>query len=739
MYPISRLMKNSLPLHAELGASSELAQLFGDTRQPDDELQVDLKRLFWGIWQRRVIILLVTFVTTIASCLIAFGFLEPTWSGRTTLLKKEQQDEFRVGRFGLPFKLQEYSFNTLLDTLLLPGTLEQAMQRTGVHLPNHEFSKLIEVQVNKESKAFTLGVIWNDPKIAAELTNNLAEVFLQRNRQLRRNEIEENLSRYRERLDITYFKSMSAADELMAFESKNGISDMKTQLIVLLEKRQEVEVDLREIEADLLAKKEQINRLDHHIRKEPEMIVQSSYYVNPMKKNLAALEWELSKATGRYTKDNPKVKDLLHRIEKLKTLVAEGKDKSSPADTFARNPVREELTVRTYEAMGEAIRLTSQVDQLRSMVDELSARIVDLTRKRQAHQALITKREAVDNLWRDLRQRVDSLTVLLLGRLGDFELLERSAVPTDHRGTGRKLFVLFCVSSVFFITILISVALEFFDPRLRTLKDLEFVHNFGLLAEFESVDCPDIKPDEPASSTAIQFRQFSNDLQIALEKSGTDRVAFASAEAGSGTSTVAGNTALSMHLKGESTMLVDADLRPDARPLILAENYCSPLADADLPGILKGRYYLPQNANERTSLFLISAGNKQSRNSESVLGIGGQAMTAVRNKIEQLRDWSIYILPPIAREEAAFEALKQIGTAVLVVRSGQSSTREVEHTVKRMEHHGIEIIAGVITDVPKELTSFGSLEPIKSTINDFRCLWTKLVNQASVQLAQRQA
>ena len=385
---------------------SELSALFDDSSQGHDELKIDVKRLLWGVWQRRGLVVLGTLLSLGISIAAALVFLEPTWSGQTTLIKKEQQDEFRVGTHGLPFKIQQYAFETLLDTLLLPGTLEQVIKKTGVRILSHKFSRLIDLKVTTESKTFTISVVWNDPRIAAELTNNLAEVFMMRNRALRRREIEGHLVSYRQHLDTAGSRSTRSADALVAFEAANDISDIKTQLIVLLEKRQEVEVDVHQIQGELFAANEETDRLGAHIKQEPKMIVQSAYYVNPMKKNLVSLEWQLAQARGRYTDDNPKVADLLQRIEELKTIIKDGKDAQSPSKTYAFNPVRQNLLVRRYEVGADSYRLAAQLEQLETVQAALGARITRLAQTRQVHDELSYKRDSAMGLQRDLQQRV---------------------------------------------------------------------------------------------------------------------------------------------------------------------------------------------------------------------------------------------------------------------------------------------------------------------------------------------
>jgi Mrp family chromosome partitioning ATPase/capsular polysaccharide biosynthesis protein len=699
------------------GAFRDLVSMLDDTGN-EETIKLDFKRLFWGMWQRRVAVIVSTVIATTLGVAFALLFLHPTWEGRTTLLKKDQQDEFRVGRYGLPFRPQEYAFKTLLDTLLLPGTLEQAMKRTGIYMPSNEFASLVEVYMGKESKAFTISVLWNDPEVATELTNNLAEVFMERNRDLRRKEIEENLVSYRKRLDSANFRASIAGDELLEFKAKNEISDINMQLIVLLEKRQDVEVKVRELEGEFEAKTEQIKRLNMNIESEPKMIVQSSYFVNPMAKNLSRLEWELAQTRGRYTVDNPKVKDLLQRIDKIKTIISDGKDGQTASETLASNPLKQELVVTQYRIQGEVLSVETRLLSLKALLIELTDRISQLTQMRKEYEALASKRGAALNLHTDLRERVDSLNVLLTGSLGDFELLEVAKLPDQHNSSGRKLLVIGMTLVAFFLSIATALLIEVLNIKIRTLKDLTFLGDFNLTAEFESCQFPQVEPGAPTSPNALQFRRFANDLQIAMDQLSDKRIAFLSVEGGSGATVTAINTTIGMYHKGEQVTLVDADLRESSRGVLLQNQEIKTLPS--LFSLLNTEETLAKNQEYPVSL--VPAASKGQRSETSVLAIGGQRMTQVRTQLEALSHYTFYNLPPVLTEEAGFEALKQIGTAVIVVRSGQSSRKDIEQTLQRMQHHGISVIAGVITDVPRELMTTGMISPFDNICDDVRYL-----------------
>ncbi len=680
----------------------DFSKLLGN-EETEDSVRLDFKRILWGVWQRKFLILGMTFLFALLGIVLALVLVEPTWKSSTTLIKKAQQDEFRVGRYGIPFKAQNYSFKTLIDTLMLPGTLERAMRRGGVYMSTTNFFRLVDIRVGKESKTFSLGVTWTDPETAAALTNHLADVFIERNRAMRMREVENQLINYRSRLEASRTSVLAAADDLRDFEAKNEISDIKTQLTVLLEKRQEVEVNLTTIESNLLAKREQLNRLGTSIGEEPDMIVQTSYFVNPMAKNLASLEWELAQARGRYTDDNPKVKDLLMRVEKIKTIIEDGKDQQTPSQTFAHNPVKQELAITRYEVDAEALRLATQRNGLEQKLQELANRITRLTQTRKQHEVLVSKRDAAQRLMRDLRERVDSMEVIYRGDLGDFETLERATVPVDREASGRKILVIAFTLLGGLIGIGYVLAGELLNPRLRTLKDLSFIGDFDVQADFASSKTPRIDPRQPVTDRAMDYRRFSNDLQIALDRANVRTLCFAGVDSASGVSTAAINTALSLYLKGEKVIFVDADLRHDRNNLVMhATHRTAPLLD-----LLRGGAELETTGSGLTYVPGAPIGH---RTESTVLEIGGRRMGQFEKKLAQEDAYVIYNLPPI-QEEAAFEALKQIGMMVMVTRSNQTTKRSVSKTMDRMSHHGINVIAGLMTDVPTELACNGTFDP----------------------------
>ena len=89
------------------------------------------------------------------------------------------------------------------------------------------------------------------PKSAADLANLVAETFVDRTRQLLRNDAQSAYDYYSDQLQISREDARVVSSEVMAFRQLNGISNLDTETKVLLEEmsRLQSEITSRRAEA----------------------------------------------------------------------------------------------------------------------------------------------------------------------------------------------------------------------------------------------------------------------------------------------------------------------------------------------------------------------------------------------------------------------------------------------------------------------------------------------------------
>ncbi|MCB1734800.1 MAG: hypothetical protein H6981_07755 [Gammaproteobacteria bacterium] len=678
-----------------------------DEEAPSKGSGLDIQRLLKGIWSRRKLVTLIAGTITVLFLVMAMTLVEKKWLANVTMIKRSSQDEFQIGKFGKPFKPQTYNLQTLLDTLLLPSVLQETVRRSGIDLQPRKLVKYIEAQVGKESTIFQIKVTWKDPNVAAEIANNLVDIFIARNREIRRADAEETLLYYSNQLQSAQQTARQTNAELQSFQEEYQISDLETEITVLVGQLTNLETEQKALQAEVEATRKDLTRLEAAIETEPEMIVQSSYYVNPLQKNLSDLEWELEQARGRYTDENPKVKDLKTRIATIKGLIEKGGDSGSPSNTYANNPVRQELTVKRYQTTSDYKQREARLGALDKLVKEMRDKLNMLTAKKQENNQLKAKVDSIELLADNLRNRVEEARVLMLRNESDFDIIERARPPDEAEPSGRKTLAILGVILGGGLGLMIALLQEFLDKRVRTRREAQDLGEGKLTFEFQKVpESAQIVVDTqfPGEPVVGIFRRMANDMDGTLEAEDWQSLALVSPERQTGRSLVATNLAQALALKERHVVLVDADLGDNAgeRPVSLYElNDPHPGLIELLAGDVQPDDVLGVTENRFVRVVRPNRHNAPDGNAIHLLG--SIAMADLIDRLKRFPGHVIYDLPPATGQETVVEAIRHIGNALVVVRSGQTPKPDIRDLVERLIELGVTMQATVITEVPEDL------------------------------------
>jgi hypothetical protein len=182
-------------------------------------------------------------------------------------------------------------------------------------------------------------------------------------------------------------------------------------------------------------------------------------------------------------------------------------------------------------------------------------------------------------------------------------------------------------------------------------------------------------------------------------------------------------------MKGESICLVDADLRTSSQPIDI--RHPNVIQQPSLNTWLTGAYSTPtaqdlELPSEHLKITPARLPCDRPPLPEDVLLIGGRAMSNARTHLEAQQEWTFYNLPPVGEQEAGFEALQQIGAAVLVVRSGQTRKADLSALLGRLQRHNITVAAAVLCDIPDALMSDGKVFQTSDLIDDVKKLTSVL-------------
>jgi len=707
----------------------------GEEEEAPNGPGLDIRRLVHGVLKRLWLAAGIAIAIAILFLVAAVTLIETKWEAAAVVMVHTRQDEFSLGS-AKPFESQDYNLKTMLDTIKLPSALSAVSDALELNVPPRTLSPAIGVNTGKDSNLFQVTAVWTDPATAASIANKVAEQLVERSRDLRRKDAEDAHANYRTQLEAARHELHTVTDQMRAFKAAQQVSDFHAETQVLVESLIHLEAELNTKIAETQAMRDALTDIAETIKGEPDMVVTSTVYRNPLKTRLTDYEWQLQEARSRYTEQNPKVIKLQTRVDVLKQLIDDTQDEGAPENLYSANSKLVALQDRQRELNNDIRIQEAQIAALSETVKQNRAKLAALTDAERDFQLLQQRMTSAENLESTLVGRVEEAKVVMLRNEAAFELFEAARPPTEPAPSRKRIIAIAGVVLGGMAGLFVVLVMELLDPLIRSRRDVLAIPGVQLAWDFQRV--PEgqhtlIDASEPVEPVAIVFRRVLNDLAAKLEPADWKCLAVTSAEPKAGRTLVAVNLAQTLTMKEHPAILVDGDLRRDTgmRPAELFE------VSPNRPGLLEAlRDQAPIGAllcaTETASLDLISNGGPQSGHpaepqaagtprasgtstsdvsedsaaheppNHDVVRLGSRRFRAALEALRRSGRNLVYDLPPILAHETVLEAASSLGNVILVARSGQTTRVQLREAVQLLEERGAKVRGILVSDVPAD-------------------------------------
>ena len=722
----------------------------GEEEESPNAPGLDIQRLVLGVRKRLWLAVGIAFAIAVLFLVGAVTLIKAKWEAVAVVMVHTRQDEFSLGG-AKPFESQDYTLRTMLDTIKLPSALLEISDALELNATPRALGPAIGVRTGKDSNLFQIAAVWKDPVVAANLANKVADQLVQRSRDLRHKDAEGAHANYTAQLEAARRELRTVTERMRAFKTTHQVSDFNAETQVLLDSLIRLEAELNTKIAETEAMGEALTDIDAAIQGEPEMVVTSTVYRNPLKTRLADYEWQLQEARSRYTEQNPKVIKLQTRVDVLNKMIDESKDEGAPENLYSANTKLVALEGQQRELKNDIRIREAQIAALSQTVKQSRAKLAALVNAERDFQLLQQRLTSAGNLESNLVGRVEEARVVMLRNEAAFELFEAASPPTEPAPSPKRLIAIAGVVLGGMTGLFVALLLELLDPLVRTRRDVLAIPGVPLGWEFQQV--PEghhtlVDAAEPGDPVAILFRRLINDLDAQRDSSDWQCIGVTSAEPEVGRTLVATNLSHTLAIKEHPVILVDADLRGVAgmRP---ADLFGFP---PDRPGLrqaLRGLSPIAPllYATETPDLSLLTDGCFQPNHSPEALAVGepsGAALSTVaarpanassvpeldgrppdldlvrlgsrqfRTILDALRQSGrhlVFDLPPVSTHETVLEAAACLGNIVLVAHSGKTTRAELREVAQLLENRGAKICAILVTGVPDDSLEGASLFP----------------------------
>jgi tyrosine-protein kinase Etk/Wzc len=205
----------------------------------------------------------------------------------------------------------------------------------------------------------------------------------------------------------------------------------------------------------------------------------------------------------------------------------------------------------------------------------------------------------------------------------------------------------------------------------------------------------------PADLSIEALRSLRTSLHFAMMEAKNNIMMISGPSPGVGKSFVSANLAAIIAQTGQKVALVDADMRKGYLHKLLERP-----AEPGLSGVLAHTHTLADviHKTDVEGLHFIGRGQVPPNPSELLMHANFQTLL---DQLSKMYDMVIVDTPPILAVTDAALVGRLAGTSLIVTRFGLNPIKEIELTLQRFRHNGIEIKGAIFNAVEKKASAYG--------------------------------
>ena len=144
--------------------------------QEKDLIQLDIMLLLRRIWEKKVLIVLVTLIFTAVSLAVSIFLVTPQYSSTTKVYVVNQTKDEKKAITTQDVQLGSLLVKDYKEIILSNRVMEEVADKSGTNLTAKELAKKVSVEAPKDTRIISITVQDKDPQVASDLANTVKEV-----------------------------------------------------------------------------------------------------------------------------------------------------------------------------------------------------------------------------------------------------------------------------------------------------------------------------------------------------------------------------------------------------------------------------------------------------------------------------------------------------------------------------------------------------------------------------------
>ncbi|MDH5715252.1 MAG: polysaccharide biosynthesis tyrosine autokinase, partial [Candidatus Aminicenantes bacterium] len=438
------------------------------------------------------------------------------------------------------------------------------------------FSKQLEVQPIRNSRLAEISFISHEPRLSAEITNAMAEGFIESNLEATYYASREAYDFLSKQIDELKTEIAAKEEEMQHYAGQKGIIALEGDENIIISKLADLNAEYTRAQTERIAKESYYNQMKNA---SPDSIpeVLKNPVIQDLKKEYARLEREYAQKSKSFKEDWPEMVRLKSELDNTKLRLDE--------------EINDIVTKVRKSAESEYETALARESGLKEMLDIQKAEAIELHRNSILYTTLKTEVDNKRKLLDSLMKRGDEAGVSAeLRDLGtsNIRIIDRAEIPQSAYRPRKKLNIMLSI----FVGLMLGTGLAFFfeylDSSLKNREDVEMYLKLPTLAIIPSLDglktskayrygyrsyygheSPEKLPTSiekiahthPMSSISESYRSMRTSLLLSSPESPPKLILITSSQPSEGKTATAINIAITLTHLDKRVLLLEADLR----------------------------------------------------------------------------------------------------------------------------------------------------------------------------------
>jgi len=347
--------------------------------------------------------------------------------------------------------------------------------------------KDITVTVNINTNVIRLSLFNEDPNIARLTLEALITATIQKQALITR---DPRLKFLESKLQALKEQGDAAQEQVLAFRQKTQITAFYEERSLLLKQRDETEVSLSQLQADLVAARGRVQAIERSLGATPDR-VELSDENDLMQRQIDEAQARVSAAQARYeagkqrfAEGNPELLDQAAQLRAATESLRELQGQPTARHRFGVNPLHQDLKAELTKARSDVEASGASIEQRQLQLKKISERLGYLDSQELTMRELESRRESVAQDYRSYLQRVQSARIVADMNVAGFSslgVLQSATLPYQTARPRKLLLFVLALLAGLIASVGLCLLVERADSTLSLAEEVETATGLPLL------------------------------------------------------------------------------------------------------------------------------------------------------------------------------------------------------------------------------------------------------------------